>query len=397
VNRLAAALLVALSAGCGAGVLGDADPTRAVPHGDPGRPVLSLRWSVTTSDRAREVKPQEFAVAALDRDTLYVGSAGGVLLALDPGTGAQRWKRRTGSVSAPAVAARGVVFVGTDDGVMLALDAQTGAERWRHASAGPILEAPVLVATPSATPGASAAVTLAFANEAGQVIALDAATGAPRWQYAAEKTSQEYTLRGHAGLALHDGLLFTGFANGTLVALRAENGSVAWLTSLAGDAQRFVDVDATPLVVGDTLYAASSSGGAWALDAATGLVRWRTRLGAPGDVPEGAVGGLATDGERLFVGVADRGIHALDLAGNVLWRQGTRGGGEPAALVVSEDYLLYALADAGLYVADRRTGEVLQYFDPGDGVSAAPLISPADVLYVLSNRGVLYAMGVTRF
>jgi outer membrane protein assembly factor BamB len=145
------------------------------------------------------------------------------------------------------------------------------------------------------------------------------------------------------------------------------------------------------------VYATSSSGGAWALDAATGLVRWRTPLDAPGN--DGSTGDLIADpdGSQLYVGVADQGMHALDLGGNIIWRQGTRGGGEPGALTVSGNYLLYTLADAGLFVADKKTGRTFQYFDPGDGVSAEPVVSSDDMLFVMSNRGVFYAFDLKRF
>src|SRR5207253_1476851 len=126
-----------------------------------------------------------------------------------------------------------------------------------------------------------------------------------------------------------------------------------WLTSLKGEAERFVDVDTTPVVVGELVVAASSAGGIFGLDKATGLTRFRAKV-------EG-VGGLATDGQRLFAAAADTGVMALDLAGHTLWRQGTRGGGEPSDPQLSGDYLLVSLSSAGLYVLDRASGRALQY------------------------------------
>jgi outer membrane protein assembly factor BamB len=388
-KALLAAVLAA--AGCGPLPADQTDPTRAVPRGELGRPVLSFRWKQVTSERGKEVKPQEFAAPAIYREHLYVGSAGGTFYALRLGDGALRWRKWTGSVSSRPVIDRGYMYVGTDDGILLCLDTQTGREIWRYATLGPILETPVIVDLPQAKKPTTLVV---FSNEADQVYALDAVKGELKWQYKAD-TPEEYTLRGHAGVRVGGDLVYTGFANGTMVALRLETGSVAWLTSLKGDADRFVDVDATPAVLGDTVYVTSSSGGVWGLDGATGLVRWRAALDTAGN--DGSTGALTTDGERLYVGVADVGVHALDLAGNVIWRQGTRGGGEPGDLVVSGDYLLYTLADAGLFVADRRTGKALQYFDPGDGISGEPVISPDDQLFVLSNRGVLYALDLARY
>ena len=94
-------------------------------------------------------------------------------------------------------------------------------------------------------------------------------------------------------------------------------GAVAWIKSLKGEATGFFDVDATPIVLGETVYATSSAGGAFAFDRSTGVLRWRLPL-------EGA-GPLATDGQRLYLAAANQGVYALDLRGNIIWRQGPRG------------------------------------------------------------------------
>jgi hypothetical protein len=94
------------------------------------------------------------------------------------------------------------------------------------------------------------------------------------------------------------------------------------------------------------------------------------------------------------VSVADLGTYAIDLAGNILWRVGARGGGEPGTPVVFDDLLLYSLASDGLFLAERRTGHVVEFFDPGDGVSAQPTITSNGQLYVMSNRAILYAFDV---
>jgi outer membrane protein assembly factor BamB len=232
---------------------------------------------------------------------------------------------------------------------------------------------------------------IVFSTEADQVVAVDAITGKFKWQFKGE-TPEEYTLRGHAGVWIDNDLVFTGFSNGTLVALRKDTGSVAWSTSLKGDADRFMDVDATPVVVGEQVFASSSSGGVNALDKTTGLIRWRVPfydVAQPSST--GNVGGIATDGKTLYVSVADLGTYAIDLAGNVLWRVGAKDGGEPAVPVIWNELLLYSLTRDGMFIADRRTGEILEYFDPGEGTSSAPTVTADGRLFVMSNRGNLYA------
>jgi len=357
-----------------------ADAMRAEPVEPLGEDRLSLNWKFETADRRTEVTPQEFAQAAVYADTIYVGSQSGTFFALRASTGAVRWRKQVGAVASSPLVGGGVIYVGTADGVLMALDPQTGVEKWRYQSRGPIDKPPVATTD-----------LVVFANEADQIVAVDAITGKFKWQFKGE-TPDEYTLRGHAGVNIDGDLIYTGFSNGTLVALRKDTGSVAWSTSLKADADRFFDVDATPLVMGDRVYASSSSGGVYALDKTTGLVRWRLPFwDASMPSNTGNVGGISTDGKVIYVSVADLGTYAIDLEGNVLWRVGARGGGEPAAPVVFRELLVYSLAGDGMFIADRKTGETLEWFQPGDGISAQPTITGDGRLFVMSNRGILYS------
>jgi len=381
-------LLLLASIGCAGGCGGNvlhfsnkhANAMSAEDHEELGEDRMSLKWKFETGDRRTEIAPQEFASPAVWADTLYIGSATGTFYALRSTTGQIRWKKDIGAVACAPLISAGMLYIATSDGFVISVDAQTGKENWRYQSRGPIEQ------TPAATGD-----MIVFSNEADQVVAIDATTGKFKWQYKAE-TPDEYTLRGHAGVTIDGELIYTGFSNGTLAALRKDTGSVAWSTSLKADADRFVDVDATPIVLGPTVYASSSSGGVYAVDKTTGLVRWRVPfydVSMPSET--GNVGGITTDTKTIYVSVADLGTYAIDLEGNVLWRVGARGGGEPGTPIIYDDMLVYSLASAGLFIAERRTGKTLEYFDPGDGISARPTITGDGRMFVMSNRGILYA------
>lgn len=382
-RRLSALVLgaaLALTGGCYRLPTERADAMSAFPREPLGEDRLSLRWKRALSDRTEDIAPQEFATPVMWSDTVYSGSSSGELVALRASTGAVRWRKKVGAINSKPVVDGGLLYLGTEDGVLLCLDAQTGDERWRYVSRGPIAQPPLV----------SGSMVVGI-NEADQVFAVDSLTGAFKWQYKAD-TPEENTLRGHAGVVGDGELLFTGFSNGSIIALRRDNGSVAWIQSLKAEASGFFDVDATPVLLDETLYATSSSGGVYALDKTSGLVRWRARLwDASLPNASGNVGGLTTDGTLLYVAVADLGIHALDLRGNVVWRIGANRGGEPATPVVSGDLLLYALAKDGLFLAQRRSGAVVEYWDPGDGISASPAVTSDGRMFVVSNRGILYA------
>jgi outer membrane protein assembly factor BamB len=316
---LLAAVVAPLTVGCVRVPPNRADAMRAEPIEPLGEDRLSLHWKFITADRLTEVEPQEFAAATVYSDTLFIGSANGWFHALKAANGAVRWRKLVGSVSSAPLVLGTTLFVGTNDGTLVCLDSQTGVEKWRYQSRGPIQQQPVATGD-----------LIVFSNEADQVIAVDLITGKFKWQHKGE-TPEEYTLRGHAGVRADNDLIYTGFSNGTLAALRRDSGSIAWSTSLKGDADRFMDVDATPIIIGDTLYASSSSGGVYAVDKMTGLVKWRMPFwDATIPSTSGNVGGLASDGKVIYVSVADLGTYAIDLGGNIIWRVGARGGGGTA-------------------------------------------------------------------
>jgi outer membrane protein assembly factor BamB len=356
------------------------DPFESAKDRDPGRSALSFAWSHVVEDRSKDHRPQEFAVPAAaplgrapDHRAVFVGSSGGQFLALRERDGKKVWSASTGPVSSTPLVSGKTVYVGTDDGNLVALDLATGKERWRYASRGSVLSAPVVSGD-----------SVFFANDRDKVIALDRDSGKWRWEYERE-SPDEFTLRGHAGVAVAGDLVLCGFADGNVVALAVGGGETRWIKSIAAGKTQFIDVDTTPVVRGDTVYAASSSGGLYALDLKSGDERWRLALDG--------ITNIATDGERLYVSAAVQGLAAVDVTGRLLWRQGFARAGDPSRPVVEGDVLLVSIADRGLYVIDKRSGQLLQFFDPGAGVSGAPTVDDGRV-FVLSNGAILYAMNL---
>ena len=64
--------------------------------------------------------------------TVYFGTGGGNVYALDAASGNLKWKFQTGDVvhASPAIA-DGTIFIGSWDSYFYALDAATGKEKWR--------------------------------------------------------------------------------------------------------------------------------------------------------------------------------------------------------------------------------------------------------------------------
>jgi eukaryotic-like serine/threonine-protein kinase len=119
--------------------------------------------------------------AALYHGTVITSIEDGRVFALDTATGATVWVAPRIHQLPPAggwndlrrVAVAGdVVVVGSSTGTVVGYDAATGAERWR---ASPVSE--ISVSSPPATDDSSA-----YVNFAADLVALDARSGAVRWE-----------------------------------------------------------------------------------------------------------------------------------------------------------------------------------------------------------------------
>jgi outer membrane protein assembly factor BamB len=247
--------------------------------------VLQVRWRYhLTEEPLIEYKPQEFAAATSGGGRVFVGSSAGVLWAFDAKSGAVQWKKKTGGAISGQpryVEATDSVYFGSDDGGLYALAASDGAERWVYRTHAPIASQPVFADD-----------ALYFTTGENRIYALNASDGKWKWQYDRE-APESFTIRGYPAPLVVGNRVYVGFSDGYLACLAAQGGDVVWARSLAGDATRFMDVDATPLFYRDTIFVSSYSTGVYALDPKDGSTRWRFEV-------EGAGSDKARSGRLYF-------------------------------------------------------------------------------------------------
>ena len=340
--------------------------------------VMQLRWQRTLAEPTfLDYKPQQWATAAIDaeRGVVFVGSTAGQFEAIRARDGRRMWSVAVGGgVSSAALHHQQTqtVFFGADTGQMIAVDSVSGKERWRYNTQGTINRSPAYCEG-----------VLLFTSSEGRIYALDAETGKWRWQYDRE-APEGFTIHGYAGVAVRGTTVYTGFPDGYLVALRAFSGDVIWARSLKGDADKFVDVDATPIFDGDRLLTASYASGIFALSPDTGSILWHQKV-------EGA-SELAAHRGMIYYTAPRVGLVALDTSGRQMWRQAIAKG-VPSRPVAFGPYVLVSGTETGLYVASASSGRLLQRFDLGWGISAPPAVA-SRLVVVLSNGGKLSAFSV---
>lgn len=375
------------ASGCGPIQLPSAyERAHDAPRGRAPEGRLALRWTRTIAPEYEGAfMPIERAVPALvpSSDRMYVGSSAGSLWAFS-GAGTQIWMYQAGGGigSQPYVdPERDELYVASDDGLVHALVASTGEVRWRSELGGAVGRPPV--ATDDA---------LYIVTDADVVAAFDRATGEALWRYRREAPEGFYVTE-HAGLTLLDRQLITAFTDGVVVALDPRDGSILWERDTAADLVstsdtiRFTDVDTTPLVIGDVIYAASFAGGLYALERSSGSVRWRRE-----DLT-GIVGLVEAPGGVLIASSGDHGVLALRARdGEPLWRHAVPRGAPTVPEVVG-DLVVVGESEGGLITLALGSGRELGRVEAGHGFAAPPEVA-AGLGAAVSNAGTLFVFAI---
>lgn len=320
---------------------------QAVVH-DPTVP-QSVRWRVSANGGMS-------SSPTYGNGTIYVGSNGGFLSAIDYRTGFVRWRFRADNeiMSAPLLDGDTVivssgdeqsrvwdpphyVVLGSGPSTLYGIDAHTGRERWHLGIAGTGMPTGVI-----------AGGLYIHVNGTGTMLALDPLTGRVRWRTNIASSSAMTAL-----VDLEDGTILGsgGFPN-AVYRVRARDGSVVWNHRFPDCAAAFTDqpvaADAQRVYGGylklqtpnPRCFGVRAEGvqHAYALDLRTGKSLW-DRVLSEGEVPsrnEGAIP-LVHNGTVYMGSSVAPEMHALDGAtGRLLWKRRVRGAVKSGSVIVGE-------------------------------------------------------------
>ncbi|EGT3623313.1 outer membrane protein assembly factor BamB [Morganella morganii] len=235
------------------------------------------------------------------------------------------------------------------------------------------------------------------ADRNGLVKALDADSGIEIWSVnLAEKTgflSANIPAMLSGGLTVSGEHLYVGTERGTLIALNANDGEIAWTANAGGE------VLSRPEVSEGLVLVHTGNGLLQAFDTATGEQRWSLNL----DTPSLSVRGESAPAVAMgaaFVGGDNGRVSAVMLGqGQLIWQQRisqATGTTEISRLndvdmtPVVADGRVYAIAYNGNLVAmDMRSGQILWKRDFG---SVNELVLDGESLYVVDQNDNVYGL-----
>lgn len=308
-----------------------------------------------------------------------------------------KWQFHTkGQVfSSPAVA-DGYLYVGSSDHSLYAIDAATGSLKWKFKTDGRI----------TSSPAVSAGVVY-FGSFDSNFYAVDAASGQLKWKF---KTAGE---RRYAATHLHgaepaaetmpdpfdfylsspvvaNGAVYFGSGDTNVYALDAATGNLKWKFK-TGDV-----VHASPAISDGTLFVGSWDSFFYALDVATGKEKWRFKTGDDPQIHNqvGIQSSAAIADGVVYFGCRDSKFYSVDAAtGKQLWSFPNKGSwviGSPAVL---DGKVYFATSDSGLFHAlDAKSGATIFSLDTNHWpMFSSPAIA-GDILYIGTHEGKLLAI-----
>ena len=335
---------------------------------------------------------------AILADRVVAADAYGTVQAFDRFSGKRLWRTRVGKpagkglirglwdrrdpafVTGGVGAGGGLALVGTTDGEVVALDAVDGSERWR-----------INLNTEIVAPPLHYQRQVFVQTIDGRLLARKEEDGSAVWTF--DSQVPILTLRGTATPVAADGVVYTGFANGNLVALNARDGELLWthrvmLPQGRSELDRMVDVDGSPLLAGPLIYAVSYHGRLKAVRAGDGRPLWEYETSSFHDLSSGYGHVYLVDDDSQVVAVDTQ---SAELAWNQegLLRRGL------TSPVAFDNYVLVGDQDGYLHVLAQSDGRFLGRTKvDGDGLRSKLIVQDDELVYVYGNSGTLTALRI---
>lgn len=338
---------------------------------------LKKVWSYSLGDGQGEAY---YRIApAIDGDEIFIASVDGGVAALNKKTGKKLWKKAHKlTISGGVGVASSQLYVGTADGQVAVLDRLSGDVQWTAEVGGEVLGAP-----------AGNGSVVVVQTYSGLVHGFNAQSGERLWTYTAQVP--RLTMRGTSSPRIVRGVALVGLANGRIVALDADTGSVRWeqrvsVAQGSTEIERLVDVDGRLLLIeNDQIVVVNGyQGKVIAIDIASGRPLWAK--------DNSSYVGAAEALGNVYVVDASGGVSAIAEGGrSIAWTQtvlARRILTEPAALsgvVAVGDF------DGYLHLLGQLDGQLVGRKRVDSDGLRAPMAVDSKLLYVYGNSGKLVA------
>ncbi len=318
---------------------------------------------------------------AVQGDRVFASGHGGLVAAFNVRTGRQLWRADTHAPLGGGPAVDGnLLIVGSSDGRVFALDAQTGKPRWSVQLPGAVISPPAVSDT-----------LIAVRTIDGALHALSPRDGHELWE--TEQEMPSLSLRGAATPVIAGKLVISGFANGTVLAVNAADGSQVWLATVSAPhgrtaIERLADVNGPVIVADKDVYAVGYHGTVDMLALGSGQAWWSHKASS--------FRGLALGVHAIYMSTEDGAVVALNRTnGAVIWRQPALRYRSLTSPAVSDQGVIVADYQGYVHWLDKQTGTFEARAESGGVRVSNPPVVTGDEVLVVNDVGRITAFRVS--
>lgn len=315
-------------------------------------------------------------------ESIYTIDAEGLLRSYQKDNGKKQWSK---DLDVGISSAFGVnetsLFVTTTRGDILSISQQDGTVQWKRALG-------VLSLVPPVVDGG----VIVVKTLDGGLSGLSDIGGDVLWRI--KKSAPTLALRTGSAPTMAGGAVFVGMDNGRLLALSAGNGRVAWELPVSlpqgnTDLERMRDVDASPIVDQNVMYAASYQGRVLALNFQSGRTLWEKPLSTYKNMALDSLDGLLLTDERSQIWSLNK------TSGRETWTQDKLRARRLTAPAVTDNYLvLVGDYDGYIHMLDTVNGKIVGRARFDDEPYQSNLLVDGSMVYALDSEGRLTAFTV---
>lgn len=247
----------------------------------------------------------------------------------------------------------------------------------------------------SSWPGLTVEGDVAYLANGGLVYAVNLKDGREVWHYPASAGTKQVFYA--APVLTEDGLVIVGSAGTEYSLIAIDPADISPETNSPVEAWIFADAKdhwvASPLVVGDKLFAPNADGNLYILDLSDG--RSQKQAVAVVELAGRLWAQPVTNGELVFVTSLDHSVFAIDIETyEIVWHEDV-GGAIPGSPVIGADGKLYVGSLASqLEQFDPQTGQHTSVLDADEWVWSTPVVD-GDALYFGDLRGNFYSFNTS--
>ena len=277
-------------------------------------------------------------------DFVYAASSDGILGKYNIVTGKSIWEVRTDqTISGGLGFGSDQIFFGTPNGFVYSYDTH-GKLVWKSKVSSVVLSAPVIVED-----------TVLVRTMDNNIHAFGLKDGAKKWTF--NRQGPALTLRSNASLVSSDGVIYVGFPGGKLVAIRLDNGTLLWESTVAQpkgitEVERITDITSQPVIDGMVVYTVAYNGRIAAVDRINGKVIWNRDISS--------FVGMNIEGSRIYLSHTGGAVYSLAIeSGKTYWRQGDLLNRKLTKPLPMSEYVAVGDLEGVIHILDRDTGAFL--------------------------------------